>query len=118
MNVTVFGVGYVGLVQAAVLADVGHHVCCVDVDEKKIENLENGIIPIFEPGLSELVLKNHEKQRLIFTTDAKKEAVRDGATPLELVDGEKLVEMFEELSLGVRPKTDYELVEEFFDQYR
>ena len=72
MNVTVFGVGYVGLVQAAVLADVGHHVCCVDVDKKKIEDLENGIIPIFEPGLSELVLKNHEKQRLIFTTDAKR----------------------------------------------
>jgi len=72
MNVTVFGVGYVGLVQAAVLADVGHCVCCVDVDDKKIENLENGIIPIFEPGLSDLVLKNHEKKRLIFTTDAEK----------------------------------------------
>lgn len=71
MNVTVFGVGYVGLVQAAVLADVGHNVCCVDVDKKKIEDLENGIIPIFEPGLSDLVLKNHEKKRLIFTTDAK-----------------------------------------------
>jgi len=72
MNVTVFGVGYVGLVQAAVLADVGHNVCCVDVDEKKIEGLKNGIIPIFEPGLSDLVLKNFEKNRLDFTIDAQK----------------------------------------------
>ncbi len=72
MNVTVFGIGYVGLVQAAVLADVGHSVCCVDIDEKKIENLKNGIIPIFEPGLTELVLHNYEKKRLDFTTDAKK----------------------------------------------
>jgi UDPglucose 6-dehydrogenase len=72
MNVTVFGVGYVGLVQAAVLADVGHNVCCVDVDEKKVEGLKNGVIPIFEPGLSELVLTNYEKKRLEFTTDAKR----------------------------------------------
>ncbi|MFT5701989.1 MAG: UDPglucose 6-dehydrogenase [Desulforhopalus sp.] len=70
MNVTVFGVGYVGLVQAAVLADVGHNVCCVDVDERKIEGLKNGVIPIFEPGLSELVLTNYEKKRITFTTDA------------------------------------------------
>ncbi len=72
MNVTVFGVGYVGLVQAAVLADVGHNVCCVDVDEQKIEGLKNGVIPIFEPGLSELVLTNYEKKRILFTTDAAK----------------------------------------------
>ncbi len=72
MNVTVFGVGYVGLVQAAVLADVGHHVCCVDIDENKIEGLKKGTIPIFEPGLSDLVLQNYEKKRLDFTTDAKR----------------------------------------------
>ena len=72
MNVTVFGVGYVGLVQAAVLADVGHHVCCVDVDEKKIESLKNGATPIFEPGLSDLVIKNYKKNRLDFTTDAQR----------------------------------------------
>ena len=72
MNVTVFGVGYVGLVQAAVLADVGHHVCCVDVDEDKIEGLKNGVIPIFEPGLSDLVVNNFKRNRLVFTTDAKK----------------------------------------------
>ena len=72
MNVTVFGVGYVGLVQAAVLADVGHNVCCVDVDAKKIEGLKNGVIPIFEPGLKELVRTNYEKSRLEFTIDAQK----------------------------------------------
>ena len=53
-----------------------------------------------------------------FTTDAKREAIRDGATPIELVDGEKLVGMFEELNLGLRPKKDYELDREFFGQYR
>jgi len=70
MNVTVFGVGYVGLVQAVVLADVGHNVCCVDVDENKIQSLKDGDIPIFEPGLSDLVQVNYEKKRIDFTTDA------------------------------------------------
>jgi UDPglucose 6-dehydrogenase len=72
MNVTLFGVGYVGLVQAAVLADVGHNVCCVDIDEKKVESLKNGLVPIFEPGLADLVLTNYRKNRLDFTTDAQK----------------------------------------------
>ena len=53
-----------------------------------------------------------------FTTDAKREAIRDGATPIELVDGDKLVGMFEDLSLGLRPKKDYEIDQEFFDQYK
>lgn len=69
MNVTVFGVGYVGLVQGAAFADFGHTVCCVDVDERKIEGLKAGHIPIFEPGLSEIVERNHEAGRLLFTTD-------------------------------------------------
>lgn len=53
-----------------------------------------------------------------FTTDAKREAIRDGATPVELVDGDRLIEMFEELSLGLRPRQDYELDDEFFNEYR
>ncbi|PHM38745.1 UDP-glucose dehydrogenase family protein [Xenorhabdus innexi] len=71
MKVTVFGIGYVGLVQATVFAEVGHDVLCVDVDAKKVENLKNGQIPIFEPGLETLVKKNHAQGRLNFTTDAK-----------------------------------------------
>ncbi|CAM3230831.1 putative UDP-glucose 6-dehydrogenase (Ugd) (Udg) [Xenorhabdus nematophila ATCC 19061] len=71
MKVTVFGIGYVGLVQATVFAEVGHDVLCVDVDAKKVENLKNGQIPIFEPGLVPLVNKNHAEGHLNFTTDAK-----------------------------------------------
>jgi len=71
MKVTVFGIGYVGLVQAAVLAEVGHDVCCVDVDQRKIDNLKDGIIPIYEPGLTPLVEENYRAGRLTFTTDAK-----------------------------------------------
>lgn len=72
MKVTFFGIGYVGLVQAAVLADAGHEVCCVDIDQNKIDNLEKGIVPIYEPGLTPLVERNFEAGRLIFTTDARK----------------------------------------------
>ena len=71
MNVTVFGIGYVGLVQAAVFDDVGHHVICVDVDKNKVENLKKGIIPIYEPGLTLIVEENYKEGRLEFTTDAK-----------------------------------------------
>ena len=69
MRITVFGIGYVGLVQAAVLSEVGHEVCCVDVDQAKIENLKKGNIPIFEPGLTPLVIANYEAGRIHFTTD-------------------------------------------------
>jgi len=53
-----------------------------------------------------------------FTTDAKREAIRDGATTIELVDGDKLIAMFVELNLGLRPRQDYDLDNEFFDEYR
>ncbi|CAN7512328.1 UDP-glucose dehydrogenase family protein [Aminobacter sp. LjRoot7] len=77
MNLTVFGIGYVGLVQAAVLAEVGHDVVCVDVDAAKVERLNQGFIPIFEPGLEALVRENHAAGRIVFTTDAAL-AVRHG----------------------------------------
>jgi UDPglucose 6-dehydrogenase len=71
LKVTVFGIGYVGLVQAAALADVGHKVICVDVDVGKVERLKQGEIPIFEPGLEDLVKSGVEAGRLGFTTDAQ-----------------------------------------------
>ncbi|AGH43763.1 UDP-glucose dehydrogenase family protein [Paraglaciecola psychrophila] len=70
MKVTVFGIGYVGLVQAAVMAEVGHEVVCVDIDQDKVNRLKQGHIPIFEPGLTPLVKSNYEAGRVDFTTDA------------------------------------------------
>ena len=70
MKVTVFGIGYVGLVQAAVMAEVGHDVLCIDVDKNKVDRLKEGHIPIFEPGLTPLVKSNYEAGRVDFTTDA------------------------------------------------
>lgn len=69
MKVTVFGTGYVGLVTGTCLADVGHDVLCVDIDQKKVENLNNGIIPIFEPGLDTIVKQAVQNGMLNFTTD-------------------------------------------------
>ena len=70
MRVTIFGTGYVGLVTGTCLAEVGHHVVCVDIDAAKVEGLRNGVIPIYEPGLEPMVKANFAEGRLAFTTDA------------------------------------------------
>jgi UDPglucose 6-dehydrogenase len=72
MRLTVFGSGYVGLVTGACLAEMGNHVVCVDIDEGKIARLNNGEIPIYEPGLEDYVERNVEAGRLEFTTDVQK----------------------------------------------
>ena len=69
MNVTIFGSGYVGLVSGALLADVGNNVLCVDIDEAKVESLKQGVVPIHEPGLEEILNRNLQAGRLDFTTD-------------------------------------------------
>ncbi len=70
MHVTIFGTGYVGLVTGTCLAEVGHDVVCVDIDADKVRGLNNGVVPIYEPGLEPMVKANHAAGRLHFTTDA------------------------------------------------
>jgi len=70
MHVAIFGTGYVGLVSGTCLAEVGHRVVCVDIDQAKIDGLERGVVPIYEPGLDPMVRSNHAAGRLTFTTDA------------------------------------------------
>ena len=69
MNIAVVGTGYVGLVSGTCFAEMGANVTCVDIDQRKIESLKNGKVPIYEPGLDEMVLRNYREGRLHFTTE-------------------------------------------------
>lgn len=80
MNLTVVGTGYVGLVSGTCFSEMGNKVTCIDVDKSKIENLENGIIPIYEPGLEAMVLKNHQQGNLNFSTK-----LADGLSKCDIV---------------------------------
>jgi len=82
-QISVIGVGYVGLVTAACFSDLGNNVIALDIDEEKIKSLLNGQIPIYEPGLQEIVLRNIESNRLSFTTSMK-EALEEAEQNLSL----------------------------------
>lgn len=71
VNITIVGTGYVGLVTGTTLAELGNTVYCVDIDVKKVENMKKGIVPIYEPGLEEMFLRNIQSQRIFFTTELK-----------------------------------------------
>jgi UDPglucose 6-dehydrogenase len=74
VKIAVIGTGYVGLVTGTCFAEMGNTVTCVDIDEAKIEGLKNGVLPIYEPGLEEMVLENYREERLRFTTSIKEAA--------------------------------------------
>jgi threonine dehydrogenase-like Zn-dependent dehydrogenase len=76
IKICMIGTGYVGLVSGACLADFGHHVTCVDIDGERIDRLRQGEIPIYEPGLKDVVVKNVQGERLYFTKDLAS-AVKD-----------------------------------------
>ena len=71
MNISIVGTGYVGLVTGTTLAELGNTVFCVDIDENKVERMKKGIVPIYEPGLEEMFLRNIQAERLFFTTNIK-----------------------------------------------
>ena len=71
MRIAVAGTGYVGLVTGTCFAEMGNEVWCVDVDKEKVENLKNGKIPIYEPGLTDLFIENHRQGHLHFTAEIK-----------------------------------------------
>ena len=103
MRVAMIGTGYVGLVSGACFADFGHHVVCVDKDQGKIAALERGEMPIYEPGLDDLVAANVRARRLSFTTDLKGPVAE--ATSWLLREGWKLYGLLE-----LRPAWDKTIV--------
>lgn len=115
-HIAVFGTGYVGLVTGAGLSDFGNRVICVDIDADKIEGLKNGIIPIYEPGLKELVERNMRSNRLAFSTD-----ILDAISQAEVIfiavgtppraDGQANLEFVESVARSIAEHaTDYKVI--------
>lgn len=111
MNICVTGTGYVGLVTGAVFADLGNEVICVDKDEEKIKGLEKGIMPIYEPGLEEMVVRNVKDNRLFFTTDLSEGVKKSdiifiavGTPPKD--NGETDLSQVQEVALGIARAID------------
>ena len=82
MNIVIVGSGYVGLVTGACLAEKGQHVTCVDISESRIEGLKRGVVPIYEPGLDEIIDRNAKAGRLEFTTSLPEAMKRRRSTAL------------------------------------
>ena len=93
MKLCMIGTGYVGLVSGVCFSDLGNDVICVDKDLSKITNLKNGIIPIYEPGLDELVIKNYKNNRLKFSTNLKDSILKSDIFLFALVHPLKKMEI-------------------------
>ncbi|OGX33041.1 MAG: UDP-glucose 6-dehydrogenase [Omnitrophica WOR_2 bacterium RIFCSPLOWO2_12_FULL_51_24] len=118
MRITVIGAGYVGLVTAACLADLGNDVICNDIDKDKISKLNQGMVPIYEPGLNDLIKRNRKEKRIVFTTSLKEAVGKSevifiavGTPPKE--NGEADLTHVEAVAMGIaRYMTSYHLVVE------
>lgn len=114
-QICVIGTGYVGLTTGACFADFGHQVICMDLDERKIENLRHGIMPIFEPGLEEIVVRNTNAGRLTFTTSYT-DALRDARFAFIAVgtpsgsDGEADLKQIRSAAEGIAKNLEHDII--------
>ena len=103
MKLCMLGTGYVGLVSGVCFADIGNQVVCVDKDKNKIDKLNSGISPIYEPGLDELIKKNFAAKRLSFTTDINKAKFKK-----LFVYGNNIIETFNKITKNYKKLTSYQ----------
>ena len=114
MKITIIGTGYVGLVSGTCFAEFGVNVTCVDKDTNKINNLKKGIIPIFEPGLDELVKKNISSKRLFFETNLKQSIKGSDAIFIAVGTPSRKLDGHADLSFVYAAAEE---IAEFLDQY-
>ncbi|MGG2063458.1 UDP-glucose dehydrogenase family protein [Bacillus sp. S14(2024)] len=115
MKIAVVGTGYVGLVTGVALSHIGHEVTCIDIDTKKVESMQKGISPIYEPGLEELMLQNIEENRLFFTTSHQEGFVNADViyiavgTP-EREDGSANLSYIEQVAKDIAPNVNHDII--------